>query len=879
MRNFTLLLFTLLCTGALAAQTPTQLADLNPDEANSSPTRFFTYGDVALFRADGPNDVELYVTDGTPGGTSLLADINPDPSFRGGNSNPDGFIEYNGRVYFSAQTAAAGRELWVTDGTTAGTMMVADIQPGDGNGAPFDFVEYNGLLYFTANNGTNGGELWRTDGTAAGTMLVTDINPGQGTGNPIFKFVFNGRLYFTANDGTNGTELWTSDGTAAGTSLVADINPDGNGAPSQYHVRGGRFFFRADDGTTGSELYSSNGTPEGTSRAVDLVMGEGDSRPGDFFNVGSRMYFTAGLPDRGSELLFVDFTTGSIFIAGINAAGPDEIDNLTEIVPNRAYVFTADTSATPGEQDFFLVSDLFDGFTVAAGQSSYNAQNLQNLDDLVWTGNSLYFTYENDAAGREIAGVDLFAFTEVQLLDEIVPGAEGADVDELTLFNNQIIFEADNGGSGREPYVFDAQTAYITLTTEDGSTVNDGDTLDFGDISFNLLDSLIVNYSNTGTADGFLIDLLSAQDTEISALALRGAEGDFLPAAPDSANLSILVLPRQPGPFLDTFLTTFTTGAGENSILFYVRGNVVVPEVTFEADGAALALNDTLRFEGLTPGMDSTRVVTVRNDGPADLFIQGATVAVGEAFTAVATPARLAAGESLDVRVTYLDDDASPDLDTLVIPTSIGNFTAILTGSYDAQPGLTVTLDGATFLTGETLEFEGVQVGTDSARTLVLENVGQVPLVIESFRVNNRAFSTGSLPTEIAVNARAPFTITFSPERVGTFGGQLILETNAGTFTANLNGSSITSSIIEQGLPATAVYPNPTPSSVRIELEQPLREGTWRVTNLSGQVLRTGVWPASQRLHDVDLTGLAAGTYQVEVISGAKRLTARVVKR
>ena len=883
MRNFTWLLFTLLCTGALAAQTPTLLADLNPGDANSSPTRFFSYGDVALFRADGPNDVELYVTDGTPEGTSLLADINPDPGFRGGNSNASDFTLYNGLVYFSAQSPAEGRELWVTDGTTAGTRLVADIQPGDGNGAPFDFIEYNGLLYFTANDGTNGSELWRTDGTADGTELVANINPDGGTSNPNFKFVFNGRLWFTANDGTTGLEVWSTDGTAAGTSLLADINPDGNGAPSRYFVRGGQFFFRADNGVTGSELWASNGTADGTFQVVDLATGEGDSRPDDFFTVGARLYFTADLPDLGRELVFADFAAGSLFLSGVNPAGPDEVDNITEIVPGSAYAFTADTSATPDERDFFLLSDLFGGFTLDNGRDIYGAQDLQELDDLVWTGNSLYFSYENATAGLEIARVALLETdATVELLPELIPGTDDTDIDELTLFNNQLIFEANNGTSGREPFVLDAQTAYVTLTTLDGGTVSNGDTLDFGDIGINIVDSLIVNYRNTGSANSELLSLLFAQDTELSTVAVRGATNNALPAAPDSANLSIIVLPQQPGEFLDTFLTSFTTATGESEILFFVRGNVVVPDVSVTEAGIALNTNDTLDFSGLELGTDSTRTVTVTNNGPAALLILFPEVAIGDAFSTIGDLTRLEAGESTDIPVTYSDDDTTADVDTLIIPTTAGDFRIILTGNYLAppQPDLTVLLDGTALPSNSTLEFTGVQVDTDSARTLVLENVGQAALTVTGFSfANGSVFSASDVPNEVAPNARNPFTITFAPTEVGTFTDIMTLETNAGMYVVNLNGMSTTSSIVDLGIPATAVYPNPTPGAVRIELKQALTEGSWRVSNLNGQVLRTGAWPASQRIHDVDLGGLAAGTYQVEVLSGAKRLTARVIKR
>jgi ELWxxDGT repeat protein len=110
----------------------------------------------------------------------------------------------------------------VTDGTAAGTAMVADIAAGLSSSSPTGFTALgNGMFVFSANDVTHGAELWATDGTAAGTVMVADIAPGFASSIPgEFTAVGDGTALFSANDGTHGVELWRTDGTLAGTFAV-----------------------------------------------------------------------------------------------------------------------------------------------------------------------------------------------------------------------------------------------------------------------------------------------------------------------------------------------------------------------------------------------------------------------------------------------------------------------------------------------------------------------------------------------------------------------------------------------------------------------------------------------------------------------------------
>jgi ELWxxDGT repeat protein len=120
----------------------------------------------------------------------------------------------NNTLFFSAETPASGRELWKSDGTITGTVQVADIKPGPMGsllyGGSIVAVAAKGGILFVADDGAAGGELWQSDGTAPGTIMLQDIAAGAGSSVPTMLTAIGGQIFFTANDNISGQELWVT---------------------------------------------------------------------------------------------------------------------------------------------------------------------------------------------------------------------------------------------------------------------------------------------------------------------------------------------------------------------------------------------------------------------------------------------------------------------------------------------------------------------------------------------------------------------------------------------------------------------------------------------------------------------------------------------
>src|SRR5688500_2254629 len=118
-----------------------------------------------------------------------------------GPSKPAGYVNLNGTALFFAETAQFGAELWRSDGTTGGTHLVHDINPGTAGSVPATdaspIIILNGNGMFIARDDVHGQEVWVTDGTWNVTSVLSDLNfgPADGVEGPLVAGS-NGRAYF-----------------------------------------------------------------------------------------------------------------------------------------------------------------------------------------------------------------------------------------------------------------------------------------------------------------------------------------------------------------------------------------------------------------------------------------------------------------------------------------------------------------------------------------------------------------------------------------------------------------------------------------------------------------------------------------------------------
>lgn len=379
-------------------------------------------------------DEELYVTDGTAAGTKLVKDIEPT---KDKGSKPFLLTMNGGKLYFATNGDIKG--FWVSDGTEAGTIKLAD-------GFVGDIVVFKNKTYFTISTELFGVEtLYETDGTLNGTKILTlnnsfvnlsgvyvsknnfyaydddglkridvtqkSINLVQdySLGFPYDPISLNNKDYFYTFKSTaypnSKNMLFETDGTSAGTKVIKEL-PLTIRLFQRLVAAENYFIGITQDANKNKELLISDGTSAGTFE-VDLNNMSG-SNPKGFCRVGNRIYFSAshavGTNDYGSILMITDGT----------AAGTKPVGDLT---PGKRL-------QSPQGISYFKLNNqptlIFSAYTDNLGQEPYKMEVALITPSQEVVNEQLFKLYPNPNRGDiniELNGVDLLGSTQLSITD------------------------------------------------------------------------------------------------------------------------------------------------------------------------------------------------------------------------------------------------------------------------------------------------------------------------------------------------------------------------------------------------------------------------------------------------------------------------------
>ncbi|MEO7265224.1 MAG: T9SS type A sorting domain-containing protein [Ferruginibacter sp.] len=380
--------------GTLAGTTLVRDIVPGPDSSNAAGLyNLYSNGSYLLFAAYSPGSgIELWKSDGSNAGTVMLKEINT-ANANADSSKPSGFFAFNNMVLFVAKDATHGEEFWRTDGTTAGTILLKDINPGPGSSTSYEifpgfsfpvfqsFHSFNNRAYFNAYDGISNGEVWGTDGTVLNTTLLKDIVQGSIYSIILLTDAINlpNKFIFPVSDGTNRSELWESDGTPANTQLFKSFTPNNpsllplvlttysldplNGTYTQPLFQGNKFFFTAGTQLEGYELWISDGTLPGTVMVKDINPGIGDgidlSSNFSFLYTSTNLFFAANDGVKGNELWKSNgINAGTTMVADINLNAADALPELSYLCNNRI-IFTATNGDDIAKTDLYVVDGSF----------------------------------------------------------------------------------------------------------------------------------------------------------------------------------------------------------------------------------------------------------------------------------------------------------------------------------------------------------------------------------------------------------------------------------------------------------------------------------------------------------------------------------------
>jgi ELWxxDGT repeat protein len=207
-------------------------------------------GQGAVFPMDTlAHGSELWTSDGTPGGTRLLKDFVPGPGTSYLHSPVAFGAGASARVALINEVWSTGADVWVTDGTEAGTVRAFQ-DPSREDGVVRLMAGTTGGVFFESWSWGVGSRLFFSDGTPGGTRELNPMEGGARQFSYPHSYTTSGRwCYFVGNEG----EIWRSDGTEAGTTkLTTAANP----SAGRFRASAGSLFMQISAGPEAAELWT-----------------------------------------------------------------------------------------------------------------------------------------------------------------------------------------------------------------------------------------------------------------------------------------------------------------------------------------------------------------------------------------------------------------------------------------------------------------------------------------------------------------------------------------------------------------------------------------------------------------------------------------------
>lgn len=481
-----LVIASLLITALVAIPSLAQITlvkDIQSGANGSTPSYTTVLGSRIIFGADdGIHGFEPWVSDGTEGGTKMLADIMllESPSYCGTSSNPIAFVVVGGVAFFGAtdgwdaDNLRCNRPIFTTDGTPEGTLESTVLDAG--SGGSFAGGEMGGALYLRAWDSEHGEEIWKMVPDSDENM-IRDIVDGVGSSSPLgFSSVtldapLGERLFFSAFTPTEGWQPWISGGEPGDTMMLKFINSITWNATSGPFVEfQGKAWFAADDGVNGNELWVSDGTESGTTQFMDLNPGPAaSSTPQNFTVIGDQMFFLATFESYVFQLWVTDGTVENTHMVFDPSSEPTPSDIHEPTALNGKFYFTATTNGNGRELwvsdgtagGTMMVTDLYPG-----GDSSPTW--------LTAADGKLFFSAYTPGPYRELWVSNGTAEGTI-MVEDLYPGGTYPDPhsswpNQLVATSDTLFFSATNGTDGTELWKLPLTDFVTTPDTPSGDS-------------------------------------------------------------------------------------------------------------------------------------------------------------------------------------------------------------------------------------------------------------------------------------------------------------------------------------------------------------------------------------------------------------------------